>query len=184
MDEHELDPEKPDARPVDELRTRTFEPIERGAEIVGLDRDVVHPGTAPRKEATDRGVFTRRRQKLETTVADEKRRGLDSLVDERLAMLETSGEEALVRRDRLVEIRDGDADVMDALHGRDAIRAGQSRMGSARTVPIVSDDRDSGATSTSRASSSPRSSVSFSRSAWATRSSAGRCFIRSRFASS
>jgi len=184
MDEHELDPEEPDARPVDELRACGLELIERRDEIVGFDRNVVHPRTTPREKATDRSVLTRRRQKLETTVAHEERRSLDSLAYERLAMLETSGEEALVRRDRLVEIRDGDADVMDALHGRDAIRAGQSRIGSARTVPIVSDERDSGATSTSRASSSERSSVSFSRSACATRSSEGRCFIRSRFASS
>ena len=44
-------------------------------------------------------------------------------LDERLAMLDPRREESLVRHDRLVEVRDGDADVMDALHGRDAIRA-------------------------------------------------------------
>src|SRR4029079_6643809 len=54
MDEHELDPEQPDARPVDELRACGLEPIERRDEIVGFDRDVVHPGTTPREEAADR----------------------------------------------------------------------------------------------------------------------------------
>ncbi len=58
-----------------------------------------------------------RSQELDATSPDEDRRGLDSLLDERLAMLETSGEEALVRRDRLVEVGHRDADVMDALHG-------------------------------------------------------------------
>ena len=53
-----------------------------------------------------------------------------------------------------------------------------------RTIPIVSDERDSGATSPSRAWSSDRSSVSFSSSASATRSSAARCLSRYRFASS
>lgn len=123
MDEHELDSEEAHAGSVDELRAGGAQPVERRREIVGLEGDVVHPLTAPCEETADRRVLARRRHELDATSADEERRSLDALLDEWLAMLETSCEEGLVRRDRLVEVRDGDADVMDALHGRDAIRA-------------------------------------------------------------
>jgi hypothetical protein len=47
--------------------------------------------------------------------------------------------QALVRRNRLVEIDHGHAEVVDRPHASDSTRRPQSRMGSARTVPIVSD---------------------------------------------
>jgi len=122
MDKNELDPEEADARLVDELRARGLQPVERRREVLGLEGDVMHPWTASCNEAADGRVLARRRHELDATRADEERRGLHALLDERFAVLETSLEERLVRRDRLVEVRDRDADVMDALHGRDAIR--------------------------------------------------------------
>ena len=49
-------------------------------------------------------------------------RGLDTLLAERLAVLEPRVEEALIGRDRLVEIGDRDAEMMDPPHPRDATR--------------------------------------------------------------
>jgi hypothetical protein len=125
MDERDLEPEEAAARcAIDELRTLGVEPIERGTKVFRLDRDVVHPRAASCKEAADRRVVARRRHELDPALADEDGRGLDTLVDERLAVLEPRPEQRLVRRDRLVEIGDGDAEVMNALHAGDAIRAG------------------------------------------------------------
>ena len=85
---------------------------------------MVHPRTAPGEEATDRRIVASGGDELEPALADEDRRRLHTLLDDRLAMLELRAEERLVRRDRLVQIGDGDAEVMDAPHPRDAIRAG------------------------------------------------------------
>ena len=127
MDERDLETEQAATRyGVDELRARRLQLFERGREILRPESDVVHPGPTPRQEASDGRVVAGRAHQLEATLADEHRGGLDALLHERLAMLDSCSEEALVRRDRLVEIDDGDAEVMDAPspHSRDAIGAG------------------------------------------------------------
>ncbi len=121
MDKNNLEAEQPKAWDrVDQLRPDTFELPQRGRQVRGLERDMVHSGTAAREEATDRSVSARRRHELEATVADEHRGGLDTLLDERLSVLEPRAEEPFVCRDRLVEVRHCDAQVMDAAHPRDA----------------------------------------------------------------
>ena len=142
------------------------------------------PGPAPREKAPDRGVLARRRQQLDATLAHPQRDGVDALGLQRVPVLDAGAEQALPGLDRLVEIGDRDPEVMDAadVHPRDA--GAQSRMGRTRTVPTVSDDRDSALTSESSASSSARSSVSRSSSASATRSSGARCLRSRRSASS
>ena len=124
------------------------------------------------------------------SAADPQRGRLDSLLRNGLAALERSAEEPLVGRDRLVEILDRDAKMVDSarLHAADAIEA-RVPLGAAysaattRTVPAVSEERDSGSTPSSSSASSPLSSVSLSRSASAIRSSADRCFWSRRSAS-
>ena len=103
-----------------------------------------------REEAPDGRVVRGRRHELDPALADEHRRRFDALLLQWLPVLEPGVEEALVGRDRLVEIGDGHADVVDPPHAPDSTRRPQSRMGSARTVPIVSDAWDSGTTSASR----------------------------------
>jgi hypothetical protein len=49
--------------------------------------------------------------------ADQQRRSLDALLVLRLAARELGAEQPLIARDRLVEILDSDADVVDAPHG-------------------------------------------------------------------
>jgi hypothetical protein len=129
MDERDLESEQPASRHrVDELRTGSLELLERIREILRPESDVVHPRPTPREEAADGRIVAGRAHELEATLADQHRCGLHALLDERLAMLDSCGEEALVRGNRLVEVDDGDAKVMDATrpHPRDAIRAEQS----------------------------------------------------------
>ena len=125
MDERDLEPEEPAARsPVDQVRALGVEPFEGRVKVFGLERDVMHPGAATGEEPPYRCVVSRRRHELDAALTDEDRRRLHTLLDERLAVLEARSEERLVRRNRLVEIGDGDPEVMDAPHAGDAIRAG------------------------------------------------------------
>ena len=94
-----------------------------GAQVDGLERHVVHPRTAAGEEPADGRVVTGRPHELDAAVADEQRRGLDALLHERLAVLESGLEEALVRVDRVVEVGDGEPDVVDPAHAGDAIGA-------------------------------------------------------------
>ena len=80
MDECDLEPEETSSgRRVYQLRPGGFELVERGAKILCLERDMVHPGSAAREEAADRGVGARRCHELEPALADEQRRRLDPL---------------------------------------------------------------------------------------------------------
>jgi hypothetical protein len=124
MDERNLESEQAAPRyAVDQLRTSGLELLERPREVLSPEGDMVHAGAAPGEEAPDRGVLAGRGDELEASVSDEDRGGLDTLVFERLPILEPRGEEPLVRRDRLVEVDHRDAEVMDTSHAGDAIRA-------------------------------------------------------------
>ena len=68
------------------------------------------------------GVSSRAGEQLDAAVADEHRRRLDSLRVDLRSVLDLGAEEPLVRVDCLVEVADGDAEMMDAAgpHGSDA----------------------------------------------------------------
>jgi hypothetical protein len=83
---------------------------------------VVNARTAPREEARNGSVVPCRRDELDPSVADQHRRGLDALLTQRLAMLETRVEELLVGCDRLVEIGHGHAEMVDPAHAGDSTR--------------------------------------------------------------
>ena len=115
MHERNLEPEHASPRPgVDQLGTGRRELGESRSDVVDRVGDVVHPRPALREEPPDGRVVAERRQELDAAVADPHRRGLDALLVDALAMLEPASEETLVRRDRLVEIRHRDADVVNA----------------------------------------------------------------------
>jgi hypothetical protein len=125
MDERDLEAEQPLSRKgLDEPRARRLELLERASEVLRAKGHVVHPWTTTGQEAPDGRVGAGWAHQLEATLADEQRCGLNTLLDERLAMLEARVEEALVRGDGLVEVDDRDAEVVDAArpHPRDAIR--------------------------------------------------------------
>ena len=123
MNERDLEPEEPlPRRAIDQLCSRGLELVERRMQIAGLERDVMHSGAAAREKAPDGRIVARRRDELEAALADEHRRRFDTLLAERLAVLEPCVEKALVRRDRLVEIGHRNAEMMDLTHPRDATR--------------------------------------------------------------
>ena len=79
------------------------------------------PGPALCEELADGRVVAERGEQLDPARADADGRRLDALLLDALAMLDAAAEEPLVRSHRLVEVRDRDADVMDAacLHAGD-----------------------------------------------------------------
>ena len=74
----------------------------------------MHSCAARREEPADGRVAVEWRKQLEPSFADEHRGGLHALVGHRRAVLELGAEESCVRVERLVEIRDRDADVMNS----------------------------------------------------------------------
>ena len=161
---------------VDQLRAGRLELVERCAEVVRLERDVVHPRAAAREEAADRRVVARRRDELEATLADEHRRRLDALLVERLAdarVVRRRGARTSrsPRRDRSPRRRDDGSPAPARCYPRPSV----AQPGARAPCRPSRTSCDSGTTSARSASSSERSSVSFSRSAGATRSSAARC---------
>ncbi len=114
---HEGDLEAEQAVPrlgVDQLGTLLGEICECGPHVRHLVGDVVHPRAALREEPPDGRVFGERSEQLDAARAEANGRRLDALLLHALTMLEPTAEQALVRRDRLVEIRDSDPDVMNA----------------------------------------------------------------------
>src|SRR6059058_5543731 len=98
MDERDLQAEHPCARlVVDELRAVAPQRLERRADVLDLERDVVHPGAARGEEAADRRVVLEWRQQLHTVAAHADRDGFDALVGHRRAVLQFRAEEPLVR---------------------------------------------------------------------------------------
>ncbi|MDX6410768.1 MAG: hypothetical protein QOE91_284, partial [Gaiellaceae bacterium] len=67
-----------------------------------------------REELAHRCVRARRRQQLDAAVADEHRRCLDTLFGNGGPVLQLGAEKPPVRIECLVEIVDGDTEVMDA----------------------------------------------------------------------
>ena len=89
MDERDLEPEEPAARcVVDQLGALGPQPGELCADVVDLERDVVHAGAAFREETSDRRVGPERAEQLDPALADAERRRLDALVLDALAVLE------------------------------------------------------------------------------------------------
>src|SRR5437763_6354493 len=130
MDERDLQTEHPGARLfVDELCAVAPQPLERRRDVLDLERDVVHSGAARGEEAADRGVVLERREQLDAAAADEDGRRLDALAGHRRTVLQLRAEEPLVRPQRLVEVVDGYADVMNAarFHSRDGSRVSRPR---------------------------------------------------------
>ena len=76
---------------------------------------MVHARPTLGQELADGRVFAEGGEQLDPAFADPHRRGLDALVRHRVAVLDACAEQALVGRNRLVEVLDGDPEVMDAL---------------------------------------------------------------------
>ena len=73
----------------------------------------MEPGAASIDEPADRRLGPERPEELDVAVADVEQRRLDSLLAHGLAVDERHLERPFVDRDRLPEVGDGDADVVD-----------------------------------------------------------------------
>ncbi len=123
MDEGDLEPEHALARRgVDQLGALPGEVRERGPQIIDFVGDVMHTGAVAREKTPDWRVDAERGDQLDAAVPDLHRRCLHALLLDTFPVLEPGTEQLLVRPHRLVEIRDGDADVVDSacLHPGDA----------------------------------------------------------------
>jgi hypothetical protein len=135
MDEGDLEPEHALTRgDVDERGALPREIRKRRPQIVDLVGDVVHAGAVARQKTPDGGVGAERGDQLDAAVPDLHRRRLHTLLVDTFPVLEPGTEQLLVRPHRLVEIRDGDADVVDSacLHPGDATAGGSRRVAGAR----------------------------------------------------
>jgi len=84
---------------------------------------MVKAGAASREELADGRVRCERPQELDVALADAEEHGLDALLLDDLAVLERQAEPVAVERDRLVEVVDRDAYVVDASeHGAESRR--------------------------------------------------------------
>ena len=117
MNERHLMAAQPFARvEVDDLGAVCGKAVDRGRHVWNLEGDVVHPRTALGEKAADGGVCAKRRQELDASVADTQVRGLDALILHAASELDPGSEQALVGRDRLVEVLDRHRDVVDGPH--------------------------------------------------------------------
>lgn len=113
MDESDFEAEHAAAgRLVDQLGAGVRQLGERGADVLDLVRDVMHPGAALREKAADGRVLAERSQQLEPALADTDGRRLDALLLDARALLDPGAEEASVRVERAVEILDSETDVV------------------------------------------------------------------------
>ena len=115
MDECDLEPEEAVPRGlVDQLGPLGREPPELREDILDLVGDMVHSRTAVCEELANGCLLTERGEQLDPARAHEHRCGLDTLFLDPGSVLEFGAEQALVRVERVVQVVDGDAEMMDA----------------------------------------------------------------------
>ncbi len=183
---NERDPESVQAAPrllVDQPVAGSGESGELGPHVIDLERHVMQPRATALHEPTDGRVGRSCLEQLDAIGADAQRCRLDALLVQKLAMLEDRAEQPLVAPDRLVEVVNGDADVVDSSRADDGERYPVGSAPSARTTPTASEESESGVTPSNTLMRSSRPSVSCSSSAPASRSRATRCLPSSRSAS-
>ena len=102
MDERDLQPEEPAARGlVDQACTGPPQPLELGADVGDLERNVVQAWASLRQEPPDRRLGPQGSQELDPPGAGTQRDGVDTLLLEAVAMLDLRLEQPRIRLDRL-----------------------------------------------------------------------------------
>ena len=100
---------------VDQVGAGIRELGEGCADIGDLVRDMVHSRPALREEPADGRVVGERLEQLDAAVADAQRCCTHALALDGRTMLDPRTEDALVGRERLLEVLHGNAEMMDAL---------------------------------------------------------------------
>ena len=123
MDERDLEAEEPFARlRVDQIGAGVRKLGQSRTQVADLVRNVMHAGAAFGEEAADRSVLTERLEQLHAPVTDPQRGRANPLILHRRAVLHLGAEKALVGPERLVEVDNGHAEMMNPprLHRREA----------------------------------------------------------------
>ena len=116
VNEGDLEPKQPSMRLlVDQLDALLGEPLELALKIAHLVGDVVHARAAAGEELANRGLITERREQLDAALANAHGRCLDALRGNRVPLLYLGAEKTSIRVDRLVEILDGNSEMVDPL---------------------------------------------------------------------
>src|SRR5262245_64226148 len=100
---------------VDEVHALPGQVGEALREVVDLVGDVMHAGTTLGEEPADWRVSSQRAEQLDAALTEPHRNRLDALRLERVAPLDLAAEEPPVRVDRLVEVLDRDAEMVNPL---------------------------------------------------------------------
>jgi len=115
MDERDLEPEQALARRcVDQLGARVREPREGRPQVADLVRHVVHARASVSEEATHWRVLAQGLEQLDAALPDPHRSSTHTLIIDGRAVFDLRSEETLVGCQRLVEVGDGHAEMMDA----------------------------------------------------------------------
>src|ERR1700686_4920703 len=107
---------KADARlGVDQLEACRTGRQERGGDVGDAVRDMVKARSALGDELSHRRVLPQRRHELDLALADAQERCFETFMLAGGAMHELRAQRAFIQADRFIEVRDGDADVVDAI---------------------------------------------------------------------
>jgi hypothetical protein len=116
MDERDLEPEQSGSRlHIDQLHTLLGQAIQLAVQIAHLVGDMVHSRTAIGDELADGRVVAECAQELDAAPANANGHRFDTLGRHRLAMLQLCAENRSVRLDRLLQVLDRHAQVMNPL---------------------------------------------------------------------
>src|SRR5688500_4067396 len=138
MDECDLEPEQPAPRLlVDQLEPRSGQVAERGSDVVDDVGDVMHPRPALRDETPHRRVAAGCGEQLDSIRADEHGDRLDALLEELLAVLERPAEDVDVCDERLIEVVDRHAHVVDPAHSHAADATSPSTPDRGSSTPSI-----------------------------------------------
>jgi hypothetical protein len=113
MDEGDLQSEESAARGlVDQARTGPPQPLELGADVGDLKRNVMQAWASLRQEPPDRSLGPQGGQELDPPAAGTQGDGVDTLLLEAVAMLDLRLEQPRICLDGCVKIGDRDPDVV------------------------------------------------------------------------
>ena len=114
MDERDPATADPGTGPlIDQLEARGANGVERRVDVVRAVSQVMHPGAPALDELGHRTVAQGRLQELHVGVADSEQGGVHAKLRDPLAVEQRHPEVVPVKRDGLVHVFNGDADVID-----------------------------------------------------------------------
>ena len=127
MEKRDLEAEESTPRAlVDQLSARRREQLELRTDVRHLECHVMHARAALGKKPANRSVGPERSEQLDPSASDPHRGGLDTLVGDRLPVLELRAEQAAVSLDGFVEVVHRHTEMVNVPNGHEAMLAAPS----------------------------------------------------------